>query len=926
MSVSFDGIMSKASHLATDIADATVDLASSIVDHDANDKQNEKEFIFSEMIGITIKFHSLLNIPSNYNHHELFIISEIEEETKQTRTFKIDNKNDNSTIELHDTVSFIVKQKPSTIKFSLYEYHKLTKNKLIGSVNLTLEDTKNTKENKNNDNDENKKSPTLNIGNNNNSSDHNKNDIKSPTSNIPIATNNATNPNTELKNSSSPSPPPVSSSIRQSFTKTLIFAGDSSIQFDCTIFINSIPNIIGRSSDEVNSHTSIDSLLSLIDLKIIKAENLKRETFIFPNSAFVIVNYGELSYRTHTVARNNSPTFDQFCPIWMKKESKNFMMNFSVWHHSKRKPKLIGNAFLPIHLLKPSNHYQFTLPLVEDEPRTDAELKTLLTTMKFDPELSNNLNNNNNDSHHHTHLNDILSPSPNNGTLTIELIIRPREQVEEKFYDQLISTYDSDHDKTLDEGEIFHLCQTIQSNITDEEIHTAIIDTMKQTHDNSSNNTNNNNKDEIIKLNKSDLSKLFRHQLFQKYDFLLTLHAVMIHGNDAIQNLMMKNFFFKQKKKTKLADKNDSSSGSSDNDSSSNDKDPLSVSDNDSVKIFVIDRESGMTVKEEIPEYIRACMRMLYRSRGGRLLSSRQRVQNTLKSLTIKQGIKMNSELSAKQIPIFIKLHHINIEEIEKPINQYKTFNEFFARKMKPGVRECEEPNNASIAVSPADCRLSVFQTIDESKKLWIKGTEFNVQNLLGPADKTGELTERFNGGSLVIARLAPQDYHRWHHPVDGISQLRTMIDGEYNTVSPIAVRKNVNVYTDNHRCVCPIQTKEFGLVILVAIAASMVGSIQFIQCKCHDNNNIINNSDPGKVPEHIIPPACSDGKCQVGSLVSRFDEHGYFAFGGSTVLILFEPGRIAFDSDLKHNSDRSIETLIKVGRRIGRATKEFAD
>lgn len=108
--------------------------------------------------------------------------------------------------------------------------------------------------------------------------------------------------------------------------------------------------------------------------------------------------------------------------------------------------------------------------------------------------------------------------------------------------------------------------------------------------------------------------------------------------------------------------------------------------------------------------------------------------------------------------------------------------------------------------------------------------------------------------------------------------------------VNPVAVNTTVDVYTENKRVVCPIDSAEFGLVTFVAIGATMVGSICFTT--------------------------------QPGQTLKKGDEHGYFAFGGSTVLVLFPRGSIEFDNDLLANSAKPIETLVKVGTSLGRATK----
>jgi len=256
-------------------------------------------------------------------------------------------------------------------------------------------------------------------------------------------------------------------------------------------------------------------------------------------------------------------------------------------------------------------------------------------------------------------------------------------------------------------------------------------------------------------------------------------------------------------------------------------------------------------------------------------------------------------------LKVFIQLHKLNVNESAKPLDEFKTFNEFFYRTLKADARICAEPDNNSIAVSAADARTMVFQTIDEAKSLWIKGENFSIHKLLGEWGKGGK-ADVFNGGSICISRLAPQDYHRWHFPVSGVPLKREPIDGTYYTVNPIAIRKDVDVYTENKRCICPIETKEFGLVMLVAVGATMVGSIRF-ECTCKNLPSGATN--------------CPAGACYEGKRVKKFDPHGYFAFGGSTVLLLFRPGAIQFDSDLVANSKRQLETLVKVGESLGKAT-----
>ena len=122
-----------------------------------------------------------------------------------------------------------------------------------------------------------------------------------------------------------------------------------------------------------------------------------------------------------------------------------------------------------------------------------------------------------------------------------------------------------------------------------------------------------------------------------------------------------------------------------------------------------------------------------------------------LKSLSIKQGVKYDSPESALDIPAFIQFHNLPVEEILDPLDSFKTFNEFFYRKLKPEARPVEEPGNDGRLVSCADCRMMAFETVNEATQIWIKGREFSVARLLGPEYK--DEVHKFQGGGLAIFR-----------------------------------------------------------------------------------------------------------------------------------------------------------------------------
>jgi phosphatidylserine decarboxylase len=181
------------------------------------------------------------------------------------------------------------------------------------------------------------------------------------------------------------------------------------------------------------------------------------------------------------------------------------------------------------------------------------------------------------------------------------------------------------------------------------------------------------------------------------------------------------------------------------------------------------------------------------------------------------------------------------------------------------------------VIVSPADCRSVVFNTIDDATRIWVKGREFSLERLIGPVYPLD--VKRYRGGSMGIFRLAPQDYHRFHIPVDGVLGTPKPIEGEYYTVNPMAIRSALDVYGENIRVVVPIDSVAHGRVMFVCIGAMMVGSTVITR--------------------------------KAGEKVKRAEELGYFKFGGSTVLLFFEPGRMVYDDDLVENSSSALETLV---------------
>jgi phosphatidylserine decarboxylase len=311
-------------------------------------------------------------------------------------------------------------------------------------------------------------------------------------------------------------------------------------------------------------------------------------------------------------------------------------------------------------------------------------------------------------------------------------------------------------------------------------------------------------------------------------------------------------------------------------------------------RIIVYDRASHRLVEEQISATLVLAMRNMYQSKMGAVMMATG-AYNTLALMSQEEGRHMDSPESLKNIPTFLKSFsgEVDVSEALEPIDSFKCFNEFFYRKLKPEARPIAQPKDMDVVVSAADCRLSAFATVDEATRCWIKGRKFSLKGLLADGSKrvkgdaSDTLAPEFEGGSMFIFRLAPQDYHRFHLPVSGTIRCIRHVRGKLYTVNPIAVASTyANVFTQNKRAVVIIDSPQFGPVAVVCIGATMVGSIEFT--------------------------------AEEGKAYSKGDELGYFAFGGSTVITVFARGKIAIDEDLLHNSGKSLETLVKMGVRLG--------
>ncbi len=253
-------------------------------------------------------------------------------------------------------------------------------------------------------------------------------------------------------------------------------------------------------------------------------------------------------------------------------------------------------------------------------------------------------------------------------------------------------------------------------------------------------------------------------------------------------------------------------------------------------------------------------------------------------------GWRANWKYSAFKVIPFIVKYDLDIDEFVKTPYDYKTFNEFFCRTLKKTARPIVEGER--VAAFPADGRHLIFPNVDLAEGFYVKGAKFTLAELFGEGDLPQDkqvLTQKFAGGAMVISRLCPVDYHRFHFPCAGTPGEPQLIKGPLFSVSPIALRRNINYLVQNKRVLTEFESPVFGPMACFEVGATNVGTIV-----------------------HTFV---------AGRPVAKGEEKGLFKFGGSCTITVFQAGRIRFDDDLVAQSRECVETYARMGDRLGVAT-----
>ena len=239
-------------------------------------------------------------------------------------------------------------------------------------------------------------------------------------------------------------------------------------------------------------------------------------------------------------------------------------------------------------------------------------------------------------------------------------------------------------------------------------------------------------------------------------------------------------------------------------------------------------------------------------------------------------GRFMDSRLSEWIIPAFIQKNNIDMSEYQ--VEEYRSFNDFFCRRIRPELRPIDACKDVLIA--PCDGLLRVYP-IQDDLVIPVKESHYRISDLLRDRD----LAQKYHDGTCLVFRLCVHHYHRYCYPDSGIKTRNIYIPGVLHTVRPVALRE-VPVFTENSREYTMVCSDHFGDIIQMEVGAMLVGKI--------DNYH-------------------------AEALVSRGEEKGRFLYGGSTIILLLEKGAAEINSEILHATENGQEVEVKMGQAIGR-------
>ncbi len=248
-------------------------------------------------------------------------------------------------------------------------------------------------------------------------------------------------------------------------------------------------------------------------------------------------------------------------------------------------------------------------------------------------------------------------------------------------------------------------------------------------------------------------------------------------------------------------------------------------------------------------------------------------------SRLIFRATRWRTPFTTRVIRWFVRHFEVDLSEaVESDPAAYATFNQFFTRALKQGIRPM--PDDTSLWVSPCDGRVSQLGAIQSGNLLQAKGRDYTVRSLLGG---DASLAQQFEQGQFATIYLSPRDYHRIHMPCDGVLREMIHVPGRLFSVSPVTVQQVPEIFARNERLVCVFDTAH-GPMALVLVGAINVAAIETVWAGI------------------VTPPAGVEvnrwsygGDTGMSINLSRGQEMGRFNMGSTVVMLL--PEGVTLDS-----------------------------
>jgi phosphatidylserine decarboxylase len=250
--------------------------------------------------------------------------------------------------------------------------------------------------------------------------------------------------------------------------------------------------------------------------------------------------------------------------------------------------------------------------------------------------------------------------------------------------------------------------------------------------------------------------------------------------------------------------------------------------------------------------------------------------------------------LRDRLIARFASTYSVDMSEAERPLGAYDSFNDFFTRALKPGARPLAD--HTRHILSPADGAISQLGRIEDGRIFQAKGHDYTARELLGGDEDAARI---FQSGDFATIYLSPRDYHRVHMPVGGRLIETVYVPGDLFSVNNATAAGVPGLFARNERLVCLFET-DLGRVASVMVGAMIVAGIETVW--------------GGRVAPHgkrLIRSVHAQDKADPLEYAAG-DEMGRFLLG-STVVLLFEEGRVAFDESLTAGS------TVRMGQAIAR-------